>query len=127
MDEEDAPSANAVRPWPSARLHAIDRERDAELADVLNRTEIMVASFHKQGHLTLKLGQLFLDTVRHCNLVRCQGAAKRNHVRFRGQGRDSIRRFRMSSRLRTDSESSPSLKLVSSPRCDLIRIFHADR
>ena len=87
----------------------------------------MVASFHKQGHLTLKLGQLFSDTVRHCNLVRCQGAAKRNHVRFRGQGRDSIRRFRMSSRLRTDSESSPSLKLVSSPPCDLIRIFHADR
>ena len=66
MDEEDALSANdAARPWPSARRHAMDRERDAELADVLNRTEIMVASFHKEGHLTLKLGQLFLDTVRH--------------------------------------------------------------
>ena len=66
MDEEDGPSANdASRPWPSARRQTIDRERDAELADVLNRTEIMVASFHKQGHLTLKLGQLFLDTVRH--------------------------------------------------------------
>ena len=57
MDEEDAPSANdSSRPWPSARWHAIDRERDAELADVLNRTEIMVASIHKQGNLTLKLG-----------------------------------------------------------------------
>ena len=68
MDQEDAPSANdAARPgpWPSARRHVIDQERDAELADVPNRTEIMVASFHKQGHLTLKVGQLFLDTVRH--------------------------------------------------------------
>ena len=66
MDDEDAPSSNdATRPWPSALRHANDREHDAELANVLSRTEIMVARFYKEGHLTLKLGQLFLDTVRH--------------------------------------------------------------
>ena len=66
MDDEDAPSSNdATRPWPSALLHANDREHDAKLANVLSRTEIMVSRFYKEGHLTLKLGQLFLDTVRH--------------------------------------------------------------
>ena len=65
MNDDDAPSANeAARQWPSALLHANDRERDAEFADVLNRTEIMVASFQKEGDLTLKLSQLFLYTVR---------------------------------------------------------------
>ena len=65
MDDDDAPSANeAARPWPSALLHANDRVRDAEFADVLNRTEIMVASFQKEGDLTLTLSQLFLDPVR---------------------------------------------------------------
>ena len=65
MDDDDAPSANeAARPWPSALLHANDRERDAEFVDVLNRTEIMVASFQKEGDLTLTLSQLFLDPVR---------------------------------------------------------------
>ena len=56
MDDDDAPSANeAARPWPSALLHANDRVRDAEFADVLNRTEIVVASFQKEGGLTLRL------------------------------------------------------------------------
>ena len=55
MDDEAAPSANdAARPWPSARRHAMDRERDAELADVLNRTEIMAPSFHKEGHACVR-------------------------------------------------------------------------
>ena len=64
----DNAANNAARPFPSALLHANDRERNAELADVLNRTEIMAPSFHKEGHLALKLCQLFSETARHPDL-----------------------------------------------------------
>ena len=69
--DDDNAANDAVRPFPSALRHANDRERNDELADVLNRTlrtEIMVPSFHKEGHLTLKLCQLFLETARHPDL-----------------------------------------------------------
>ena len=66
--DDDNAANDAARPFPSALLHANYRERNAESADVLNRTEIMVPSFHKEGHLTLKLCQLFLETARHPDL-----------------------------------------------------------
>ena len=68
MDVDDAPSPNdAERPWPSAQLDAIDRMRDAELAEVLNKTEFMIVRFYQKGHLTLRLGQLLFDMLRHPN------------------------------------------------------------
>ena len=46
-------------------LHAFDRVRDAELADVLNKTEFMIVRlkdrFYQKGHLTLLLGQLLFE------------------------------------------------------------------
>ena len=66
MDADDAPSPNdTVRPWPSAQLDAIDRMRDAELAEFLNKTEFMIVRFYLKGHLTLRLGQLLFDMLRH--------------------------------------------------------------
>ena len=66
MDADDAPSPNdAVRPWPSGTVHAFDRVRDAELAEVLNKTEFMIVSFYQKGHLTLQLGQLLFEMLRH--------------------------------------------------------------
>ena len=65
MDCDDAPSPNDVRPWPTAQRHANDRERDAELANVLSRTEIMVANFNKIGHLTERVGQALMDMLHH--------------------------------------------------------------
>ena len=53
IDAGDAPSPNdAVRPWPSGTVHAFGRVRDAELADVLNKTEFMIVRFYQKGHLT---------------------------------------------------------------------------
>ena len=66
MDVDDAPSPNdAERPRPSAQLDAIDRMRDAELAEVLNKTEFMIVRFYQKGHLTLRLGQFLFDMLRH--------------------------------------------------------------
>jgi hypothetical protein len=66
MDAGDAPSPNnAVRSWPFGVLHAFDRVRDAELADVLNKTEFMIVRFYQKGHLTLRLGQLLFEMLRH--------------------------------------------------------------
>ena len=66
MDAGDAPSPNdAVSPWPSGVLHAFDRVRDAELADVLNKTEFMIVRFYQKGHLTLRLGKLLFEMLRH--------------------------------------------------------------
>lgn len=67
MDANDAPSPNdaQVHPWPSAQLHAIDRVRDAELANVLNKTEILIVRFYQKGHLTLRLGQVMFGMLRH--------------------------------------------------------------
>ena len=39
--------------------------RDAQLANAVNTTEVMIADFYKKGHLTLRLGQLLLDNLRH--------------------------------------------------------------
>ncbi len=66
MKEADAPSQNdAARPWPSALKHTIDRERDAELANAVSTTEIMIVDFYKAGHLSQKTGQILLDMARH--------------------------------------------------------------
>jgi hypothetical protein len=63
----EAPSPNEAAPqWPSAKRHTIDGERDAELAHVLSKTEIMIARFHETGHLTtLRNGQKLVDMLRH--------------------------------------------------------------
>ncbi len=66
MKEADAPSQNdAVRPWPSALKHAIDRERDAEFANAVSTTEIMIVDFYKAGNLSQKTGQILLNMARH--------------------------------------------------------------
>ena len=66
MDVDDTPSPNdAECPWPSAQLDAIDRMCDAEVAEVLNKTEFMIVRFYQKGHLTLRLGQLLFDMLRH--------------------------------------------------------------
>jgi hypothetical protein len=66
MENDEAPSPNDAAPlWPSAKRHTIDRERDAELANVLSKTEIMIADFHESGHLTLRSGQKLVDMLRH--------------------------------------------------------------
>ena len=39
--------------------------RDAQLANAVNTTEVRIADFYKKGHLTLRLGQLLLDNLRH--------------------------------------------------------------
>ena len=49
----DVPSQNdAARTWPSARPNTIDLKRDADLANAVSTTEIMVADFYKTGYLT---------------------------------------------------------------------------
>jgi hypothetical protein len=54
MEDDEAPSPNdAAPPWPSAKRQTINRERDAELANVLSKTEIMIADFHETGHLSI--------------------------------------------------------------------------
>ena len=66
MEEADAPSQNdAARTWPSALRHTIDRKRDAELANAVSTTEIMVADFYKTGYLSQRTGQTLLDMMRH--------------------------------------------------------------
>jgi len=54
-----------VGPWPSGTVHAFDSVRDAELAGVLNKTEFMIVRFYQKGHLTLRLGQLLFEMLRH--------------------------------------------------------------
>jgi hypothetical protein len=50
MEDQEAPSLNdPARPWPSAQRHTIDRERDADLSQVLSRTEIMITDFLSEG------------------------------------------------------------------------------
>jgi hypothetical protein len=46
-------------------LNAFDRVRDAELAVVLNKTEFMIVRFYQKGHLTLQLGQLLFEMLKH--------------------------------------------------------------
>jgi hypothetical protein len=66
MGADDTPSPNdAVCPWPSGTLHAFDQVRDAELAEVLNRTEFMKVCFCQKGRLSLLLGQLLFEMIRH--------------------------------------------------------------
>ena len=66
MENDEAPSSNDVAaPWPSAKRQTINRERDAELANVLSKTEIMIADFHESGHLTLRSGQKLVDLLGH--------------------------------------------------------------
>ena len=65
MENDEAPLPNDdAPPWPSATRHTIERERDAELARVLSKTEILIADFYKSGHLTLRRGQKLLDMLR---------------------------------------------------------------
>ena len=62
MADVDAPSpSDDVRPWPSAQLHTIDRERDSELVRVMSRTEVMISDFYTKGHLTQRLGQALVS------------------------------------------------------------------
>ena len=66
MEDDEAPSPNDSAPtWPSALLHAIDRERDAELANAVSATEIMIVDFYKTGRLSQRTGQIFLNMARH--------------------------------------------------------------
>ena len=66
MEDSEAPSPNdAARPWPSALRHAIHRERDADLANTVSTTEIMLVDFYKKGHLSQATGQILLNMVRH--------------------------------------------------------------
>jgi hypothetical protein len=62
MADVDAPSpSDDVRPRPSAQLHTIDRKRSSELIRVLSRTEVMIADFYKNEHLTQRLGQALVS------------------------------------------------------------------
>ena len=66
VDDDEAPKRDdAAPPWPSALRHAIDRERDAELANAVSPTEIMIVDFYKTGRLSQRTGQIFLDMARH--------------------------------------------------------------
>ena len=66
MEGEEVPSASdAVLPSPAALRHATDRVCYAELAHSVSTTELMIVDFYKKGHLTLRLGQLLLDNLRH--------------------------------------------------------------
>ena len=66
MQDPEAPSRDdAAAPWPSALQHAIDRERDAELANAVSATEIMIFDCYKTGSLNQRTGQIFLNMVRH--------------------------------------------------------------
>ena len=66
MESEEALLASdAALPSPVPMRHATDRLRDSELANAVSTTEIMIADFYKKGHLTLRLGQLLLDNLRH--------------------------------------------------------------
>ena len=58
-------SQHDILPSPSAKKHAFDRKRDAELAGVLTRTEIMVEDFHRLSRESQRVGQNLLDMVRH--------------------------------------------------------------
>jgi hypothetical protein len=56
MDANDAPSPNDTEhPWPSAQLLALDRVRDAELAKVLNKSEILIVCFYQKQSSSLAL------------------------------------------------------------------------
>ena len=58
MDADDAPSQNDKMPlWQSVR--------DAKLSAVLNKTEFLIVRFYQQWHLTLWLGQLLSEMLRH--------------------------------------------------------------
>ena len=66
MEDDEASSPNDSAPtWPSALRHAIDRERDAELANAVSATEIMIVDFYKTGRLSQRTGQIFLNMARH--------------------------------------------------------------
>ena len=70
VDDDEAPKRDdAAPPWPSALRHAIDRERDAELANAVSETEIMIVDFYKTGRLS-QTGQIFLNMARHPLLSR---------------------------------------------------------
>ena len=56
---------DAATPCPSALLHAIDRKRDAELANAVSATEIMIFDCYKTGSLSQRTGKIFLNMVRH--------------------------------------------------------------
>ena len=58
MEADDAPSPNDEMPlWQSVR--------DAKLSAVLNKTEFMIVRFYQKWHLTLWLGQLLSEMLRH--------------------------------------------------------------
>jgi len=60
-DVDDPSPSDDVRPWPSAQLHTIDRERDSESVRVMSRTEVMISDFYTKGHLTQRLGQALVS------------------------------------------------------------------
>ena len=82
VDDDEAPKRDdAAPPWPSALRHAIDRERDAELANAVSETEIMIVDFYKTERLRQRTDQILLDMARHplFDDVRSQGYPQRNH------------------------------------------------
>ena len=59
---------DAALPWPSALLHAIDRERDANSSpngQMQSATEITIIDFNKSGLLNQRTGQIFWNMARH--------------------------------------------------------------
>jgi hypothetical protein len=66
MDADDAPLQNdALCPWPSGTMHALDRVHNADLAQVLNKIEFMIVLFYQKGHLTLQFGHLLFEMLTH--------------------------------------------------------------
>ena len=59
------PSDPVLSPPAKWKADASERVRDAELAAVLSKTEIMIANFHQSGKLSQRRGQALLSMVKH--------------------------------------------------------------
>ena len=59
------PSDPVLSPPAKRKADASERVRDAELAAVLSKTEIMIANFHQSGKLSQRWGQALLSMVKH--------------------------------------------------------------
>ena len=67
VSKANAPKASDVQRWPACSGEADDsqKRRDQFLAKVLTKTEIMVLSLYQKAHLSQRLGQTLIDTLRH--------------------------------------------------------------
>ena len=54
-----------LRPRAKRKADARETDRDAELAAVLSKTEIMILNFHQSGQLSQRLVQALLNMVKH--------------------------------------------------------------